>query len=61
VPVNLRRVDTAALKRESEALCETLFDSDLFDAEDADDDGEMEEEHILEMKVLKRKLLAERG
>ena len=27
----------------------------------SNNDGEMEEEHILEMKVLKRKLLAERG
>ena len=48
--MNLRRVDTAALKRESEALCASPLDSDLFDAEHVDDDGEMEEEHIMEMK-----------
>ena len=59
--MNLRRVDTAALKRESEALCASLLDSDLFDAEHVDDDGEMEEEHIMEMRVLKRNLLVERG
>ena len=55
----MNRVETAALKRESQALNETLT-GNLF-GEDDEDEEEIEEERILEMKALKRALLLADG